>query len=214
MPLGDHRIGPKRWQSRYIQAADFSSVKQLSLTLTEGAPNTVSSNAITSFTTGNPTVVNINSTNLTGVQFGTAGHVIRHVMPLPRDWDTTKDIYVRALYTTGSATTTDGVTWKVFFKNLSLDSDAITGTINTALGTVIAADTVIGAYKLQQSPPGKISANTLTKDLLELEVEMDASDVDLAAEGVYLLGIEFAYVARITDQANDDLTRLSDAPWS
>ena len=157
----------------------------------EGTPNTL----VGTITAG-VLLQEISTLGVRGALMNTNGDTLCASWDLPGDADPGKGIYVRVRWATGSATSADTVTWKVFYKLVSIDNDALSATISTALDTVIGEDTVgsTTAYKLRGSPWGKINRNSITNlgASLELLVEMDAKAAGLS-EDLYFHSLEFAY---------------------
>jgi hypothetical protein len=123
----------------------------------------------------------------------TAGDLLDHYQPLWSDVDLKKNIYFRVRWTSGSATTADTITWKVFYKPLVPNVTTIAAA-STALTTVIAEDTVAGAYIEQATAWGVLVGNTLAANVeaLMLQVELDAFAAGLT-EDKFLLGLDIAY---------------------
>lgn len=123
----------------------------------------------------------------------TDGDVLDHLTELPPDVDLAKAIKFRVHWTSGSADTADTITWKVFYLGLVPNSTTIAAA-TTALTTVVAVDTVVGAYKYQTTEYGILKGATLTPDVeaLALQVEMDTFAVGLS-EDKFLLGLEIVY---------------------
>lgn len=123
----------------------------------------------------------------------TAGDVLDHNTQLPYDVDLKKDIRFRVHWTSGSSDTADTILWKVFYLGIVPDSTTIAAASN-ALTTVIATDTVLGAYTYQTTAWGVLKGGTLgqTVEALTLQVEMDAFAAGLS-EDKFLLGLEIAY---------------------
>lgn len=172
-------------QRATIWAKDFDYI------LAEGTPNTL----VGTVTAG---VVRreVSSLAAIGALMNTDGDTVTTTWTLPGDADPAKDIYVRVLWTSGSQTSADTVLWKVFYKLVSLDNDALSASITTALNTVIATDTVGSstAYVVRRTSWGVINGASITNVgcILQLLLEMDTKAVGLA-EDLYALGIEFAY---------------------
>lgn len=123
----------------------------------------------------------------------TDGDVLDHLLGLPYDMDLTRDIRFRVHWTSGSADTADTIDWKVFYLGIVPDSTTIAAATN-ALTTVIAQDTVVGAYKYQVTSYGLLKGGTLAynTEALALQVEMDTFAVGLS-EDKFLLGLEIVY---------------------
>lgn len=143
--------------------------------------------------TGAPVQQEISTFGVVSILMDTAGDVIDTNWSLPADVDLKKDIKFRVHWTSGSADTADTITWKVFYKAIVPDTTTIAAA-STALDTVIAEDTVIGAYTWQVTSWGVLKAGTLAlnTEALMLQVEMDAFAVGLS-EDKFPLGLEMAY---------------------
>ncbi len=135
----------------------------------------------------------ISTFGLVAPMMDTAGDVLDHLMQLPPDVDLKKDIRFRVHWTSGSADTADTILWKVFYLGIVPDSTTIAAA-TTALTTVVATDTVVGAYAYQTTAYGLLKGGTLgqTVEALALQVEMDAFAAGLA-EDKFLLGLEIVY---------------------
>jgi hypothetical protein len=96
-------------------------------------------------------------------------------------------------WTSGSSTTADTIDWKVFYLGIVPNSTTIAAA-TTALDTVIAQDTVIGAYTWQATEWGILKGGTLSASVeaLTVQVEMDAFAAGLT-EDKFPLGLEMAY---------------------
>jgi hypothetical protein len=117
---------------------------------------------------------------------------ILHAMNLPHDVDVTQPIYARVHWTSDSAAAEDTATMKVQYKAIA-DQEALAAP-DTALDTVIAADTLGGQLYLCKSPWGTINANKIAKDdLVVFEVSCSATDATIASEYIYVLGLELEY---------------------
>lgn len=143
--------------------------------------------------TGAPVQQEISTFGIVSVLMDTAGDVIDHNWSLPADLDINKNIYFRLHWTSGSATTADTIDWKVFYKPIVPNSTTIAAA-STALDTVIAQDTVVGAYTWQTTEWGILNAGTLAHDVekLMLQVELDAFAAGLT-EDKFPLELEIAY---------------------
>lgn len=200
--INDYQV-ERNWRAVSIPAAQFCSAAEStldSLTLNEGTPNTLNTATITTGLGGNGLPLqNINSTGLFGVLMNTPGDLVKTLFRAPYDIDYLHPVYVRVLWTSGSSTTADTITWKAFYKVFSPNNDQLSGTINTALDTVIPQDTVAAgtAFTICQTAPGKIDANQINDEvLLGLAVEMDAKAGGLS-EDVFFLGLELLYVPHV-----------------
>jgi len=142
----------------------------------------------------------VNGTGIMGLKMA-AADVVSHLMLLPGDVDRHNPVYVRMIYTTGSATTGDGVTWVFTYEPVTPDDTAITGTINDALDTTIVEDFVTGQWDIQRTAAGVINGKTIADAALYMlmKIEMDATD---ASEDIFLLGAELEYSPKQGRQDN------------
>mgnify|MGYP001558971881 FL=1 len=147
--------------------------------------------------TGAPVIQEISTLGMAAVKMDTAADVIDHLMMLPRDLDLKKPIKFRVHWTSGSATTADTIDWKVFVKGFVPDVTTIIEAA-TALTTVIAQDTVAGAYIYQTTAYGTLLGGTLAQNIeaLAVSVEMDAFAAGLT-EDKFLLGLEIVYSPKL-----------------
>lgn len=145
---------------------------------------------------GAPVQQEISTFGIVGILMDTAGDLLDHNWSLPADLDREKDILFRLHWTSGSATTADTITWKVFYKPIVPDVTTIAAA-STALDTVIAQDTVAGAYIWQATSWGVLNGGTLAYDVekLMLQVELDAFAVGLT-EDKFPLELEIAYTPK------------------
>lgn len=132
----------------------------------------------------------------TGALMNNNDDAVTALYTVPPDCDVIKPIYVRVLWSSLSQTAADTVLWKVFYKLISLDNDALSATISTPLNTVIGTDTVgsTTAGMTRATDWGVINPGSITNIgcIVQLLLEMDAKAVGLT-EDLYALGIEFAY---------------------
>lgn len=146
--------------------------------------------------TGAPVQQEVSTFGIVACLMDTAGDVLDHNLMLPYDVDLKRNIRFRVHWTSGSATTADTIDWKVFYKALVPNTTTI-ATATTALDTVIAQDTVVGAYTYQTTEYGILKGGTLAQNVesLMLQVEMDAFAVGLS-EDKFLLGLEIVYTPK------------------
>lgn len=146
----------------------------------------------------------VGSLGVVGLKQTTNGDVVRHLLAMPSDWDTANDIHVRALWTE-EGTSSSEITYKVLYKELSFGAAPSAGA--TDLDTEIAADPHCGvANGLNATTWGTIDGGSLSGDYLIIDVEMDTESADLNA---VLLGIEWAYLPKLTEGAQN---KLADNP--
>lgn len=142
---------------------------------------------------GAPVQQEISTFGIVSILMDTAGDLLDHNLQMPHDIDIAKDIRFRVHWTSGSATTADTITWKVFYLPIVPNTTTIAAA-STALTTVIAEDTVAGAYIWQATEWGILKGGTLAANVeaLMLQVELDAFAAGLT-EDKFPLGLEVAY---------------------
>jgi len=142
----------------------------------------------------------ISTLGVSGVLMNTDGDVAHTSWDLPPDFDEGRPCYVRVRWACGSTDTADTVLWKVFYKLISVNNDALSATVNTALDTVIPSDAVpvATAYVLAGTRGGKIDAGSITNgaNTLLLAVEMDTKDTDMS-EDLYFHSLQLAYHRKV-----------------
>lgn len=147
--------------------------------------------------TGAPVQQEISTFGIVGVLLDTAGDMLCHNAPIPYDLDPRHPVYVRVVWTSGSSTTDDTVTWIVTYKQLVPNVTAL-DVAATALNTTIAAQDVPGtAYAICKTAWGKINGGTITDTAEDWTwlIEMDAFDAGLT-EDKFFLGLEVMYTPR------------------
>jgi hypothetical protein len=117
---------------------------------------------------------------------------------LPYDFDTTKPLFVRVHWSSGSATAADTITWLFEYTAITPNVTAIVAPA-TALTTTIAEDTVgVATANIWCTTEwGQIAGNTISQkaEAMTFEVEMDAFAAGLT-EAKHLLGVEFRYTPK------------------
>ena len=154
--------------------------------------------AVISAGAGNPSFGEITDSGVTGLKIDAAGDLVVLTWPIPYDCDVRSDIEFSVGWASDQATTTDTFTWKVLYKELTVNTTAI-DIPATALDTAIAADAnVAGVHALQESPYGIINGGTLTNGrVLLLHVELDAvSGASLGSDIVAAYYLKIRYVRR------------------
>lgn len=146
--------------------------------------------------TGAPVTKEISTFGVVAVLMEADGDVIDHNMMLPYDVDLKRSIRFRVHWTSGSATTADTIDWKVFIAGFVPNVTTMIPAA-TALSTVIASDTVVGAYKYQTTEYGILVGSTLAQNVesVSLQVEMDTFAVGLS-EDKFFLGLEMIYTPK------------------
>lgn len=154
--------------------------------------------AMASAGAGAPVPKAVNSLGLTGLFMDEAGDDVYHYMPIPTDWDRSKDIRFRAHFVTGSAEVLDTTTWKILYLPIQVGTTVIIAPA-TALNTAIVQATVAGtAWTSEQSPWGILNGKTLTDDhdAIAFITELQAFAAGLA-EDVLFFGTEIEYTMKL-----------------
>jgi len=147
---------------------------------------------------GNPSMGEVTDSGICGLLIDAAGDMVTLMWPVPYDCDVKSDIDFAVLWSSDQTTTTDTFTWKVLYKELTLDSTGV-DVPSTAISTAIAADTNIGtANAIQRTPWGVLNGGTLTNgNILLLQVELDAVvGASLGSDLVYGYYLAVRYVRR------------------
>lgn len=198
----------RNWKSLFIPAQAFHIV---GAGLLNAVPPTlqdvqVALGSVTDSTYANA-LSQVSTVKHVGFKMNTNGDTVNTLLPTIQDRDVMEPMYARVIWTTGSVTTADTITWKMFIRTLSLNSTALSGTINTALNTPIPQDTVptTTAYTLNATAKGTINANSApvaTRDstYMSLQIEMHAKAVGLS-EDVFFMGVELLYAPHLLGTA-------------
>lgn len=146
----------------------------------------------------------VGTTGIMGWRFREIGDDINLFWPIPADLDVEYDVEFSVIWSSDQTTTTDTVTWKILYDELTNDSEAIAaGT--TALSTAIAADTNAAAANAnQQTAWGKINGGTLeggdpaNRNQLSIVVECDAvTGATIASDLIFAHYLVIRYVRRM-----------------
>ena len=111
--------------------------------------------------------------------------------------------------------TAASATWKLWLKARSPNNDVLTGTIDTALGTVIPVDEVPTntQYTIAITSPGKIAANTITRlNVMEIALELDAAAAGLT-EDIFALGVELLYLPLVSPELGQTPVTALPSDW-
>ena len=189
-------------QTKFIPATRFDSVLVTAVSVDGDLASAAAFNAAAMtrrFSANDATAYlsEVSTFGVLGFLMNTNGDTARLFLDLPPDLDVKKPVYVRPVWTTASQTEADTVTWKVFWEKFAAGA-ALSATVNNALDTVIAEDTVgtTTAYVVQKTAWGIINADQLEHGVLTaIEVEMDAKAAGLS-EDLWLLGLEISYEAQ------------------
>lgn len=181
-----------KWKRRKVtvNVVDFSSVISTSSAILVGRA------------AGLNVFKEVSSSNLAGVLFDTATDAMTHYMDVPYDLDPDSEIGFRVKWTSGSATTADTITWAVKCDLLAEGANLIEAA--TALDTVVAQDTVTGAWDLQWTSRGIKNGGVLTPAQVDAGATM-VFTVLLSAfaagltEDKFALAVEFDYKVKATD---------------
>jgi len=136
-------------------------------------------------------------------QFGTSGVAIATKVEgklwLPPHWDPNFALGMRLIWSTGSTTAADTITWTVLQNVISLGSAiaAATGALNTTIAVGILGTTT--ANQMQVTSRGIRNAGWATRAqlttgaMLQFSVDVTATDID-AGEKVWVYGMIFDYM--------------------
>ena len=133
-----------------------------------------------------------------GAFFDTAADELAHVMQIPYDLDPAWPVYFRAHFTTGSATTTDKITWKFYYLPVILGVTALIDPI-AVLSTEVTQQTLsLGvAYSYNVSPWGILNQGLITEKAEVLVVKCAMSQFDSGLdEDKFFLGFEMRYTPK------------------
>ena len=143
-----------------------------------------------------------NDLGIVGLKQPTEGDIVRHLLPTPSHWDTGNDLFVRCIWTE-EGTSSSEITYTITYNELSFGDIPVAG--STALDTVLVADRHCGnANGINATKWGKINADSISADYLVLNVEMTTESA--GSMQAVLLGIEWAYLPKLTDGAQHKLT--------
>ncbi len=135
-------------------------------------------------------VGNVNSLGFPGWKMNTAGERVRRLCQIA-DVNTAAPVFARVIWTSGSSTAADTITWKVAVKVQSAGS-ALSATVSDTLS--LADTATASAYDYQVTVADDFAAGVIDNmDTFMLEVEMDAKAGGLT-EDIYFLGVELLYV--------------------
>ncbi len=139
--------------------------------------------------TGAPNLEQINSLGIVGARIEAVTDACHHLFYIPKDFNVDTNIRIAAVWGTNSSDTSESATWKVEYSAIAVGETLIAPA--TALNTVIAADNVLGAYKVAESAYGTIFRGNLNHgDYLHLKISLSAvSGLNPASDIVFLLGI-------------------------
>ena len=147
---------------------------------------------------GAPSFGEVTDSAIVGLHVDDTGDDVGILWPIPYDCDVESDVEFAVVWDSDQVTTTDTVTWKVLYTELTMNTTAIEAGA-TALDTAIAADTnVAGVCAIQQTPWGILNGGTLTNGRwLALLVEYDAeSGPDCSSDAIHGLYLVIRYVRR------------------
>lgn len=142
-------------------------------------------------------VTELSSFGIPAITLSTNGHAIRLLEKLSFV-DATQKVYFRVNWTSDSTTAADSVLWKMFYKTLSPDEDAIDFSTPTAMTPASVTDTVgsTTAYKVRRTNALYIPVNSVSNtDHTALEFEMDTKT---GLTNVYLINVEMLYYPKLT----------------
>lgn len=138
---------------------------------------------------GNPLIQEINSLGVVGARMEATGDACHHLFYVPKDFNVDTNIKFEVVWCTNNSDTSKTATWKVEYVAVGAEETLVAP--NSALDEPIAADNVVGTYKVAVTPYGLIFAKTLEHgDFLHLKVSLNAvSGLNPASDEIFLLGI-------------------------
>lgn len=153
--------------------------------------------------TGAPDITEINA-KFTAADLRATTDVLVDVVMLPYDLDETFKTYFRVYWSTTSTTTTDNLTWKLLYGQMSNAGAAAIGT--TALDTALAQQTVTLGNIVTITGWGNIAANKplAPGKLMTMHCDLHSTD---ATEAVFLIGYEMEYTPRRTPREVSAMVR-------
>lgn len=142
-------------------------------------------------------VTELSSFGIPAVTMSTNGHRLRLLEKF--DFiDITQKIYFRVNWTSDSTTSADSTLWKMFYKTISPDDDAIDFGSPTAMTPASVTDTVgsMTAYKVRRTNALYIPVLSVSNtDHTALEFEMDTKS---GLTNAYLINVEMLYYPKLT----------------
>lgn len=121
---------------------------------------------------------------------------VANLIRIPREWDRSREILVRAVYTTISTTSTDGYDWLFVYDPVTtgIAGPSVAAIPGDALDTIIAehfpANTTAG--RLLKTAPGIMNKDKLIDAAEYLSFSMELNGTD-ASEEIFLQGVEFEF---------------------
>ena len=140
----------------------------------------------------------VTDAGIVGLHVDDTGDSVGILYPVPYDMDVQSALDFAVVWTSDTSTSTETVTWKVLYTELTIDSEAIEVGA-TALDTAIAADAQAGtAQAIQQTAWGTLNGGTLTAgNWLALDVSYSAeSGIDASSDAVHGLYLVVRYIRR------------------
>ena len=154
--------------------------------------------------TGDPVFAEISTYGFGAVKFEGVGDMWVQTWQLPYDLDTEHPVYVSVLWTTESTTTGDTAEFIVLYQRLAVGSalataaTALDTTIKAANGNLADEYGTSTALTITKTEAGKIDGGTFTDgDFVVFNTEINATDVTIASEFIYLLGLEIVYTPKM-----------------
>lgn len=160
---------------------------------------------------GAPTFTEVSDFTHAGMDVAADGDDLSHLMLIPSIWDRKKPIKVRVIWTATSANA-DTMTWGFTYHEITPEVTTMDEPA-TALDTVIATDTVTGAYDLQRTAAGVIDPGSLADAALYWSFLVNYLEVtgDPHSTGLVMLGVEFEYTPKLTQDS--DFRGADGAAW-
>lgn len=195
MPHG-HNYDVEKYKIEYLPLAGYGGFYAIANASDQA--DIAIEDAVVSAGAGNPSIGEITDSGVCGLKIDAAGDLVVVQWPIPYDCDVKSPIDFAVQWSSDQADLTDTFTWKVLYKELTVNTTAI-DIPATALSTAIVADTnVAGVHALQQTEYGTLNGGTLTNGrVLLLHVELDAvSGPTLGSDIVAAYNLVIRYVRR------------------
>lgn len=200
--IKDRNIGYK-YKKDWFPATGFNSLEVVVDDESGGAATEEATATLNGAVGGAPPLVEIGALGVTGAIMDTAGDFLRMTLPMPGHWDLDNDIHFRVLWSDGATNDAHTITWKVMWRTFEFQSAPSAGDV--AIEIDADANSTV-ANSLDASPWGKLSGGTWAgpgEDFLVLDVECDVDGNNLDP---IFVGLEVAYLPKLTSGAQNKLT--------
>lgn len=188
-----------KYKVEHLPLTAYGGYYAIALTTEAAAAEPVIGALYISAGTGAPYPTEVTDSGIVGLYVNDTADSVGILYPIPYDMDVKSPMDFAIMWTSNTSTSTETVTWKVLYTELTMNSEAIEAGAS-ALDTVIAADAQAGtAQAIQQTAWGTLNGGTLTHgNVLALDVSYSAeSGIDAASDKVHGLYLVVRYIRRI-----------------